>query len=353
MPESWGAKWNKSLYTLECFNGRLLWEFKSADNPESLVAVGLDLVMIVEGALIVDAAWEAYLSPRLATPGRLGYAIMNGTPKGKGTWYEAAYLRGQPDSDTYTDGWWSTNEPSSANPYITIEELNRLEDEMPDMWRRQELNAEFLSGEGVVFRNIRDNIVERLDDGKWKRPITIGVDWGKKEDFSVYTEMDATWRILDMERINKISYKAQQERLADFCNRFHPDKVVCEANAQGDPLIENLQSQVPYPIVPFYMTQLSKRRIIEAYALAVERGRTSYPDIPVFINEMEAFSIEITDGGNVKYAASGRWHDDTVISACLAHSGHEGSKIDGFDAPTPSSPHTFHLPSPSMSLEGF
>ena len=352
MPESWGPKWNKSLNNVECFGGKLLWEFKSADTPESLVAVGLDLVIISEGALIADAAWEAYLSPRLATPGRLGMAIINGTPKGKGTWYEDAYFRGQPNHHMYDPEWWSINEPSSANPYITLEELNRLERSMPDMWRRQELNAEFLSGEGLVFRNIRENIVDYRLDGNWKRPIVFGVDWGKKEDFTVVTAMDASWRILDMLRVNKISYKEQKGQLKQFAERFKPDKIVAEANAQGDPLIENIQDELDIPVVPFYMTHVSKRRLIEAFAFAVERNKVSYPDIPIFINEMEAFEISVSEAGNIKYAAAGRWHDDTVISACLAFNGHGGQQMD-VSPLIATTAKTFHMPAPTLSLEGF
>ena len=313
---------------VECFDGELLWEFKSADHPESLVAVGLDLVCICEGALVVDEAWEAYLRPRLMTPGRLGYAIINGTPKGRGTWYETAYLFGQ-DGDSKYDEWWSINEPSSANPYIEEEELVKAATEMPDMWRRQELNAEFLSGEGIVFRNIRQNIIDEDPmDGQWVRPILIGVDWGRKADFTVYTAMDATWRVLAQDRMTEISWRHQRGRLYDFASRFQPEGIVVEANAMGDPLIENLQDDLEYPIIPWYMTSQNKKRLIEAFALAVERGRIKYPNLPVFINEMEAFEMKVSETGNIKYAASGRYHDDTIISCALAFAGHGGSKLE-------------------------
>ena len=326
MPPGWNPKINKQMFTIECFDGQLLWEFKSADNPEALVAVGLDLVCVCEGALVADEAWEAYLRPRLMTPGRLGYAIINGTPKGKGTWYETAYIQGQ---DPEFEDWWSINEPSSANPYIEPEELISAAKEMPDMWRRQELNAEFLSGEGIVFRKIKENIIpDDRPDGEWMRPIYIGVDWGRKEDFTVYTAMDATWRVLAQDRMTEISWAHQRGRLSNFASRFRPDGIVVEANAMGDPLIENLQDELTFPIIPWYMTSQNKKRLIESFALSVERGKVTYPNLPVFINEMEAFEMSISESGNIKYAAAGRYHDDTIISCALAYIGHFGAKLD-------------------------
>jgi hypothetical protein len=126
----------------------------------------------------------------------------------------------------------------------------------------------------------------------------------------------------------EISWGMQRQRLDAFCRKVRPDIVVVETNAMGDPLLENLQQELPFPISGFYMTHVSKRQVIESLAMSIERGLLKYPDDPIFLNELEAFEVTITENRNIKYAASGRWHDDTVISTAIALSAHGGSRFD-------------------------
>ena len=109
---------------MELKNGALI-EVKSADNPEALVAVGLDLLIITEAALVKQEAWEISLRPRLSSPGRLGMAIFNGTPKGK-NWFYHLYLRGQ---DMNQPDWKSWNKPTLDNPYIDPAEIEKAKTE--------------------------------------------------------------------------------------------------------------------------------------------------------------------------------------------------------------------------------
>ena len=94
---------NEKARRLELRGGAVI-EIKSADDPTSLVTVGLDWVVLVEAALLGEQAWEMALRPRLSSPQRAGLAIFNGTPKGH-NWYYRAYLRGTDPEQPDWEGW--------------------------------------------------------------------------------------------------------------------------------------------------------------------------------------------------------------------------------------------------------
>ena len=129
-------------------------EAKSADNPDSLVGEGLDLLIIDEAAKVKPRIWDMYLSPTLSD--RKGKAIFISTPEGF-NWLYDLYLLGKSD-----DLWESHQAPSWDNEYsfpsgtqdhFLIERKRNMSKELYD----QEYGAQFTSFEGRVYpfdRNI-------------------------------------------------------------------------------------------------------------------------------------------------------------------------------------------------------
>ena len=70
-------------------------EAKSADNPDSLVGEGLDLLIIDECAKVKRRIWDMYLSPTLSD--RKGKCIFITTPEGY-NWVYDLYLLGKSDN---------------------------------------------------------------------------------------------------------------------------------------------------------------------------------------------------------------------------------------------------------------
>ena len=93
--------------------------------------------------------------------------------------------------------------------------------------------------------------------------------------------------------------------------------VLAEQNSIGEPIIETLLAD-DLPVRPFVTTNASKNRIIEALAVAIERGEVSLPDHPVAIAELKAFTVERLPGGTFRYSAPPGSHDDCVMSLALA-----------------------------------
>ena len=86
------------------FKWNTVVEGKSADNPDSLVGEGLDLLIIDEAAKVKRKIWDMYLSPTLSD--RKGKAIFISTPEGF-NWLYDMYLLGQRD-----ELWESHQAPS-------------------------------------------------------------------------------------------------------------------------------------------------------------------------------------------------------------------------------------------------
>lgn len=321
-------------HRLEWRSGAVV-EVKSADDPQSLVAVGLDWVVLVEAGLLPEAAWNMALRPRLASPHRAGLAIFNGTPKGR-NWYQRTYTEGtspsQPD-------WQCWNFPTAAavapddslqrhpygNPHIALAELEQARRDMPERWFRQEFLAEWLSGDGAVFRNVRDRVAPA--PASPKHPLVAGVDLAKRGDFSVFAIFDSAGHMLAIERMNQVDYPVQAERLISLLVHHGVRKCVIESNGPGEPFFDNLlrdlhqrrlEFQGQPALIPFATTAQSKRQMIDALTIAFERGQISILPDEQLINEFEAFEMSQTAAGNVRFAAPEEGWDDRVMACALA-----------------------------------
>ncbi len=129
------------------------FEAKSADNPNSLVGEGLDLLILDEAAKQKKIVWEMYLRPTLSD--RKGRAIFITTPEGY-NWVYDLYLKGQSDEE-----WLSFNSPSWENQFAypkgasdpDLKEAKRnLSVEVFD----QEYGSKFTSFAGRVYPFDRD-----------------------------------------------------------------------------------------------------------------------------------------------------------------------------------------------------
>jgi hypothetical protein len=114
---------------------------RSAVDPDSLVAVGLDGLVIDEAARCPAAVWDT-LRPTLAD--RQGWCAFLSTPKGL-NWFHALY-----DHAGAAAGWQRWRRPSSDNPLMTPEELAKAKDDAPRLYA-QEYEASFEALEGAVW----------------------------------------------------------------------------------------------------------------------------------------------------------------------------------------------------------
>lgn len=149
-------------------------EGMSADNPDSLVGEGVDLLVIDEVAKMNKKIWDMYLSPTVA--GRKGKVIFITTPEGR-NWIYDLFKLGEEDPlwDSHTSPSWINQYefPEGLSDPAIIERKRNMSKEL----FAQEFGAEFSVFEGKVWDFHRD-----LDVGEFpydpNLPTYCTIDFG-------------------------------------------------------------------------------------------------------------------------------------------------------------------------------
>lgn len=295
-------------------------QVRSADDPQSLRGEGLDLAVLDECAFMQEDAWREAIRPALSD--RLGAAFFISTPKGR-NWFWRLWQGAQ---DGESPDWAAWQFPTRDNPYIDAAEIEAARRDLPERVFLQEYEAQFLEDAGGVFRRVADAATAEPREPEPGHTYVMGVDWGKQEDLTVLTVIDArTHAVVAMDRFNRIDYAVQRQRLGVLAERYNPQVIVAEANAMGEPIIEQLQRD-GLPVRAFVTTNATKAQIIEALALAFEQGAITILNDKVLVGELQAYEMERLPSGMVRYGAPEGMHDDCVMSLALAwHANADGA----------------------------
>jgi len=309
---------NNSEYRLELKGGGSVVMF-SLDGDVADVVRGrkFKVIVIDEAALVrnLQGVWEGAIRATLLD--LEGDAWFCSTPRGL-NFFKTLFDRGQ---DPERPDWASWQLPTATNPFMSATEIADAQAELTEASFSQEFLAQFVSWEGAVFRRVMEAATAQRQDGPTPgHEYCIGCDWGRNVDYTVFTVIDTTARtMVDLDRSNKVDYVVQRGRLQGLYEKWHPVKIIAEANSIGQPIIEQLQRD-GLPVVPFQTTNQSKAIIIEGLALAFEQQSIAILDDPILLGELQAFQAEQLPGGLLRYGAPSGQHDDTVISLALAWS---------------------------------
>jgi len=304
---------NVAEHRLELYGGGVI-ECWSLDNPDSGRGRAYHAIAIDEAAMVRDLeeAWEQSIRPMLAD--FEGEAWFLSTPKGIANYFHAMYQRGQNPLDL---DWASWQRPTASNPYIPHGEIEASRNDLTSLAFAQEYEAQFVTWAGAVFRRIMDAV----------RPIEptqgamIGVDWGRTNDYTVFTTINPKGEVTEIDRFRGIEYSLQRDRLRAAWERTGKRAwILAEVNSMGGPVVEQLQRD-NLPVIGFQTTNASKSAIIESLALAFERGTISIPNDPVLIGELQAFEASPLASGLMRYSAPAGQHDDCVMSLAFAWAG--------------------------------
>jgi len=152
-------------------------EFWTLNDPDAGRSRFYDRVIIDEASLVakgLQETWEQSIAPTLLDRG--GSAIMAGTPKGVDP--DNFFHRACTDKvkTASWSPWVEFHAPTSANPTLNKEEVERLRDEYPPLVYQQEYLAEFVDWSGAAFFSLESMLV----DGK-----PVDIDWRCDQIFAV------------------------------------------------------------------------------------------------------------------------------------------------------------------------
>lgn len=308
------SRTNAQEKRIELITGGFI-EFWSLEDLDAGRSRKYKRVVVDEAAKIpyLKLAWQEAIRATLTD--YLGDAWFLSTPKGRNFFFEL-FQKGVDPLETEYAAWQM---PTSANPFIKPQEIEKARLELPERVFQQEYLAEFLEDAGGVFRRVRDAaLAHKQEKAIEGHSYVIGVDWAKRTDFSVFTVIDETLQsLVYLDRSNGVDYTVQRNRLAALSERFRPHTIVAELNSIGEPNIEVLQRE-GLPVRGFQTTNASKANAIETLALAFERDQLRILNDAVLINELESFESETLPSGLTRYAAPEGTHDDCVMSLAMA-----------------------------------
>lgn len=286
-----------------------LLECKSAENPVGLLGKATNLVIIDEAAKINEKIWYQFLFP--TTHDFSAKVLFISTPMGH-NWFFEKYLVLKEKNQAFVFS-------SKDNPYFSKEEWKRAKKEIPEQIFKQEYLGEFIQEGYGVFQNVDELVNEKvLKEPKSGHFYVIGVDLAKYRDFTVIIVVDKnTHEVVHFKRFREISYPYQKERIVEIAKKYNNAVVFLDSTGVGDPIADDLR-RAGISVEDFKFTSSSKEQIIEKLRIFLEQKAIILPPIEVLLDELKAFTIEITLAGKKKYSAPQGYHDDCVIALALA-----------------------------------
>jgi hypothetical protein len=305
---------NESQRLLRMGEGRI--RAKTAWNADTLRGDHADLLLLDEYSIMDPDTWTAVGAPMLLDNN--GDAAFAFTPRRKNHAFHA-YQRAVADDSGRWEAWHFT---SLDNPYLSQEALAEITQDMTAEMYRQEILAEFLEGEGAVFRNIGACLAAPLQPALAEHighRVVVGCDWAKQADFSAFSVVCTECRCeIARDRFNQIDYHVQVQRLKALCDRWQPALVLVESNSIGEPILEQVQ-RLGLPARGFETTAVSKPPLIQSLRLALEREECQWQADPIWTGELEAYEETVSaTTGRSSYSAPAGLHDDTVMARALA-----------------------------------
>ena len=307
----------QNRYTfIQLKNGAEIY-FHNASTEDSLRGSGLDGLVIDEAASLKGRRYDEELRPSLMD--KKGWLIAIGTPKGR-NWFHTQWIRGQ-DREAWPEyeSWkYSSYENTRENGgYLDKSEIDLIAKELPELIYRQEILAEFLKGEGSVFRNIDNLLLGATGLKEEGRSYVIGCDVAKTQDFTVLIALDDLGHVRGFDRFRQIDWEFQKTRIKSFITQY-PGTLVLDSTGVGDPIYDSLFRD-GVVIRGYKFTSESKRKLVENLSILCDQARLTIPeDLTVLINELKAYTYTILPSGNVRYGAPDTLHDDAATALALA-----------------------------------
>jgi hypothetical protein len=336
-------RWKEVDKKFELFNGAELY-VRTADDKEGVPTRGLT----VDGVLWIDEA--AYVPQGAVDAARFTQAavadprvIITTSPAGK-NWVFEEFAAGLPGPKRS-----SMNESfrfrSVDSPYCTQKFVDDLKQKVGARKAMQELNAEFLGDANAAFDP--DDLAKLFVGSLAVRgqQLTIGLDLGKEQDFTVPTLMNEFGEAWVLGRWRRVKWDVQEARIIALAREHEALVVIDEGHGggYGGTMADYLERALGQERVLRVKTgNLGvKAQIVETLAGDVENGRLrALADElgQVLRHEMTFFEAHRTIVGGVerwRYHApeggggeekdddeeDGRDHDDCVISLALANWG--------------------------------
>ena len=155
-------------------------EIKTAENPDRLRGAGLGFIWMDEAAMMSEEVYKILLGTILATKGVI---FMTSTPRGH-NWFYKLFMQA-PENDGKNPMIGAVKGKSTDNEYLGAEELLLMKGQLSADFARQELDADFVSFDGLVYRgfNYTKHVIPTLLQLPPGSEVVCGIDNGYGDPF--------------------------------------------------------------------------------------------------------------------------------------------------------------------------
>jgi len=326
-------KWNKTEKSIEFLNSGTLLQFRSAEDPQSLRGLGLDILWIDEAAFVRDSdAWQI-VRPSLSD--KAGIVITTTTPHGK-NWFWDTFFQGTALTDEYQ---FRVEYTSIDSPHFLTEEWEIARRDMHPAMFKQEYMAAFdamsgltLSGEWLQWYT-RKNQVDHPDEivipDRLRTYLGVDPSTGDSEDeFAIALiglSEDSQYAFLLDYWKGHIQFPEQVQMIQEWQLKYRPNLIGVEANAYQKVLTQQVNRLASFPAVVPVMSRGNKNERIISMSPLFKIGKVRiHPSHVEFIDQWVSF-----DGNR-------RDNRDDLLDAVEVALGVAGVMLPGLgEGPTP------------------
>jgi hypothetical protein len=294
-------KVNAQKLTIEV-NGSTI-QFFSAERYHNIRGFTFDYLVCDEFAFMAEQAWTEVLRATVLIKGKK--VLLISTPKGKNHFYTLFNLDGINEQ-------YKSFKMSSYDGLAEKEEIDGARYTLPEHIFRQEYLAEFVDNGSGVFSNVP--ILDTNHGSKFY----AGIDLGRADDYTVLTILNEKGNMVYCDRWRHNTWQNIINAMLPILSRFKP-RVLIEVNSIGDVIFEQL-GKVYASVYPFVTTSKSKQDIVEGLQVAIQNKEFTLLDLEWLKKEFDLFTYEYSPKTrSIKYSAPTGFHDDGVMSCCLAY----------------------------------
>jgi hypothetical protein len=306
------AKTNASKLTIEV-NTSLIQLF-SSERYDNMRGFTFDYLIVDEAAWQQEEAWTNVLRATVLVRGKK--VLFLSTPYGK-NWFYNLYNMDGVDSQ-----YKSFRMSSYDNPLIDPQEIDAARYTLPEHIFKQEYLAEFIDNGAGVFTNLC------IETPTTSTKYYAGIDLGRADDYTVLTILNENGKMVYCDRWRHNTWQNIINSMMPALNKYKPHALI-ELNSIGDVIYEQLK-KVYDKLYPFVTTSKSKQDIVEGLQVAIQNQEFSVLDIDWLIKEFNVYTYEYNPKTrNIKYSAPNGFHDDGVMSCCIAYQCLKEWKVKG------------------------
>jgi len=367
-PRELVVNYDKENHVIETINGGLI-EFRSADDPDSLVSVGLDICYITEAARIkqLDVV-IGNITDRIESPGRGpngdgGLLLVNSSPRGR-TYFNTICKWGEIESPSHRPFWetwyvsrwdnpsfaakrykyknsqtgkWDRETPERAGDRTYEEDLMLSRS---DRQYREDILGLPSDQDGSQFPNFREYAVidkpnlpkEELKEYKQRilTPVpgytySIGFDPAKYIDGSCLTVYcENTGEAVQMKKLQNVAFSVQiNVYIKELVEKWNHAIVRYGKTGLGEAL-EDLFIQAGLSYIAYPEQGHNKEKLVENLTTLVKSGRFKIHNLDdtteLAIREFEDYIYEMSPKNQTIVYHNGTvgFHDDFVSSSYFA-----------------------------------